>query len=110
MLGGAQHRLDGNDSSYHNSLAWLLATCPDEKLRDGDQAIEHAKSACELTKWKNHYCHDTLAVAYAEMAKFEEAVRWQKKALDFPGLPKEAIEPVRLRLKLYEQVKAYRAK
>src|SRR5262249_37701162 len=37
-----------DDHEAHNALAWLLATCPDAKLRDPDQAVESAKKAAEL--------------------------------------------------------------
>lgn len=29
----------------HNNLAWLLATCPDNSLRDGNKAVELAQQA-----------------------------------------------------------------
>jgi WD40 repeat protein/serine/threonine protein kinase/tetratricopeptide (TPR) repeat protein len=32
----------------HNNLAWLLATCPDEKLRDPKRAVELGKKAVQL--------------------------------------------------------------
>jgi tetratricopeptide (TPR) repeat protein len=34
--------------SVRNDLAWLLATCPDEKIRDPRRAVELAKKAVEL--------------------------------------------------------------
>ena len=38
------------------SRAWLLATCPDRKLRDAKKAVESATRACELTEWKDAAC------------------------------------------------------
>ena len=35
-------RIEPNEPTRHRDFAWLLATCPDEQYRDGQQAIEHA--------------------------------------------------------------------
>jgi eukaryotic-like serine/threonine-protein kinase len=70
----------------YDSLARLLATCPDEKARHGKRAVEYATTACEMTDWKDPLCLDTLAAAYAEAGQFEEAVRYQTRALDDTAL------------------------
>jgi tetratricopeptide (TPR) repeat protein len=89
------------------SLAWLLATCQDEKVRDGKRAIHIAKDACELTGWKSGSALETLAAAYAEAGVFSEAERYQKMALaDTPtGF---AEDELRKRLELYKQQKPHR--
>ena len=75
-------QLDPKDAAAHNSLAWLLATGPQERFRDGKRAIDHATRACELTKWKRSAYLDTLAAAYAEAGKFDKAVEFQQKAVE----------------------------
>ena len=60
----------------------MLATCPDEKLRDGPKAVTSATRACELTQWKEARPLAALAAAYAECADFSGAVRWQQKAIE----------------------------
>jgi tetratricopeptide (TPR) repeat protein len=92
----------------NNNLAWLLATCPKCEVRDGKKAVEHAIKACELTKWKNPRTLGTLAAAYAEDGQFEASVKWQKKALETPGLTDREINDDRERLKGYEQGKPAR--
>ena len=37
-----------------------------------------------VSEWKEPSFFDTLAAAYARVGQFDEAVRWQRKALDAP--------------------------
>ena len=101
-------RLSPTAISANNNLAWLLAACPREKLRDGKRAVELATKACELTEWKNAEMLATLAAAYAERGDFDEAVKWQKKAIELGNASKEFVAKERQRLKLFEDGKPYR--
>jgi tetratricopeptide (TPR) repeat protein len=102
--------LDPKDPGAENSLAWLFATCPEAKFRDGKKAVEHATKACELSGWKKPYFLDSLAAAYAEAGEFPQAVKWQQKAVDSPeAFSKDDLAEAKLRLKLYEKGKPYRA-
>lgn len=92
-----------------NNLAWLLATAPDARQRDGQKALGYAKRACELTNWKNAYCLGTLAAAYAETGDFEEAIKWEKKCI-LAGLPEKEMQQAHKNLDLFAQKKPYHAK
>jgi len=63
-----------------NNLAWLLATGPDAHLRDGVQAVKYAGRACELTHYGVTPLVGTLAAAYAEAGRYDEAIAAAQKA------------------------------
>lgn len=62
--------------------AWLLASCPNVRLRDPKRAVESATRACELTHW--HKAHDIggLAAVCAETGQVAEALKWHSKAIE----------------------------
>ncbi len=66
--------LDTNQVDLINNLAWEFATYHDPKLRNGHHAIRLARHACEITGYQSPICVRTLAVAYAEDSRFDEAV------------------------------------
>lgn len=101
------------DSKYYTPLFYLAnleSSCPDESYRNGKQAVEHAKQACEVTAWKDATAVDALARAYAEMGDFDHAVEYQNKVLEMRNWkPKEGEKDwQRYRLELYQQKKPYR--
>jgi len=74
--------LDPKSVEALNNLAWILATDSDTdpKLRDGARAVELAERACELTGFSQTAVMGTLAAAYAETGKFQEAVATAERA------------------------------
>ena len=62
-----------------NSLAWLLATCPDERVRDGAKAVRLSEQALRPDP-NNANKLDTLAAALAAAGRFRDAVSTQEKA------------------------------
>lgn len=99
--------LSDTDVVAINQLAWLLATCPDPAVRNGDKAVERATRACELTDW-NLNSLDTLAAAYAEKGEFLQAVKYQKRILDANALDRRAEEQHWIRLSRYQQKQPHR--
>jgi protein O-mannosyl-transferase len=65
-----------------NNFAWLLATSPEARLRNGPRAAELAERADRLTAGNNPVVIATLAAAYAEVGRFPEAVKTAQRALD----------------------------
>jgi Flp pilus assembly protein TadD len=64
-----------------SNLAMLIASHPEIKNRDTDEAIRLASAACELTKYHDPVMVGTLAAAYASAGRFAEAVDTARKAI-----------------------------
>jgi tetratricopeptide (TPR) repeat protein len=99
-------RLEPNSVFALGNCAWLLATCPDDKCRDGKRAVKLATTACELSGWVEVDDIDTLAAAYAEVGDFENAIKWQERALELAP-PADRVE-FRDRLALFKSGQPYR--
>ena len=100
--------LDPSSASAINNRAWLLATTTIDRCRNGSLALEGAKRACELTDWKNAGYLDTLSCAYAEIGDFEQAIRWQKQALEDPAYRQREGENPQRKLALFGKKQPYR--
>jgi tetratricopeptide (TPR) repeat protein len=98
------------DDSILNNFAWVLATSPEDRLRDGKRAIELATKACELTEYKAPHILSTLAAAYAETGDFETAVKWSRKAVELGVEDDEVDEQLQNELDSYLQKKPWREK
>jgi tetratricopeptide (TPR) repeat protein len=80
------------DQSVLNNYAWVLATSPDEKLRNGKKALELATKAAEITGYETPHILSTLAAAYAETGDFENAKKWSAKSIELSKKSVEAAE------------------
>ncbi len=90
-----------------NNLAWLLATSHVAELRNGERAVFVADQVCNAQQPTSAGALDTLAAAYAEESRFDDAVVTAQKALDMARDTDFASE-IRNRLELYRQNKPYR--
>lgn len=99
-------KLDPKYAPSQSQLSWLLATCPEEKYRDGKRAVALAKKACELTH-DDPFNLDILAVAYAETGNFSEAIKCENRAMASAAFEKQSGSNARKRLKLFEENKPY---
>ena len=74
--------VDSRDVGVLNNFSWVLATSPDDDVRDGQRSLKLAKTACELTDHSQSHILSTLAAAYAELGDFEQALIWSDKAVE----------------------------
>ncbi|MGB9624569.1 MAG: tetratricopeptide repeat protein, partial [Phycisphaerae bacterium] len=102
-------RVTDDPAELANSLAWLLATCRDETQRDGAAAVRFAELAERATLAQNPAVTDTLAAAYAEAGRFDDAIRTQKRAIELARFVRPQVVPeFRERLALFEKHQPYR--
>ena len=84
------------DDGVLNNLAWVLATSPDDKVRNGKLAIDYATQAAELTEFKEAHILSTLASGYAEVGDFENAIKYIKDAIELnKAAGEEAVDKTR---------------
>ena len=104
--------LDLNPKSYgaYDKLARILASCPDGSYRNGEQAVKYAKKAMELNPDTQHL--DTLAMALAEVGRFEDAVYVMERVVSTLADQKEVenIQEYKTRLNTYKDGKPWRQK
>ena len=72
---------DTNSVDALNNLAWILATCPNHRLRNGPEAVERAERACQLTGFQSATPISTLAAAYAEAGRYPAAIAATQQAM-----------------------------
>ncbi len=110
-----QRAAKSEDPWAANNLAWFLATCPDESLQNGEQAVLHASRALrmmdEAGEDQRYEMIDTKAACLARNGEYLEAILWQKRSLALLAEDKEITDEERqqlkaefdTRLKLYQQ-------
>ena len=84
-------RIDPSYSECLVRLAHLYATEPDVRYRNGERAVSLALQGCRITKFTNRVDLETLAAAYAESGDFQEAVKWQQRAIELHYLDRESL-------------------
>lgn len=101
--------VDPDCAEGYRGAAWLMATCPQAKFRNAKIAVELAEQAMELaqTQRKHDFTYyDTLAAAYANAGRFEDAQRTLQKAI--PRAPLADAAAMKHRLALYAAARPFR--
>jgi pentatricopeptide repeat protein len=93
-----------------NGLAWLYATDSNQEIRSGKEAIRLAERGCDLTKRKKSSLLDTLAAAYAEAGRFDDAVKTTKEMMRDATVATNSflLANAKQRLSLYEAHRPFR--
>ena len=103
-------RLNADDVSSLNNLAWILATCTKDSLRNGAKAVMLVVQAKDVLVRESPELLDTLAAAYAQAGRFPEAIATAREAIQLAGelKNKSLADRLRSRLALYEAKKPFR--
>lgn len=93
-------------------LAWVLATSHDDRLRNGSEAVRLAEEACRRTAYREADLLATLAAAYAEAGRFEEAVQTEERVLELVRLKGQpsSIVAIQERIARYRSRQATRSR
>lgn len=107
MLADLERSLELRPDAQVSALrAYVLATCPDAKIRDGRRAISSAEETRRLADGAMALMvHTCLAVAHAEAGHFAEAADHQRKVIHLT--PDEEKPHQRDRLRLFESGKPF---
>ena len=87
-----------------NGLAWWLAVAREDTLRNGKEAVQWAEKAYRASP--TPMVADTLAAAYAEADRWDEALATQERSV--AQLTSAEWKPVRDRLELYKKHQKWR--
>ncbi len=98
--------LDESSGRAYQNAAWLMATCPDERFRNDQLAIQAAEKAVELDGRDDFAYLDSLAAAYANAGQFDKAQKTIAEAIQIA--PEDHIKPLERRRELYQQNQPYR--
>ncbi len=98
------------DATLADRLAWMLATCPQDDLREADEALRLAMEVCRRTKNQVPQALDTQAAALANLGRFGEAivVAEQARQVALAGNNQQLADQIRQRLELYQAAEPYR--
>lgn len=102
-------KIDGEDTGVLNNLAWVLATSPDDPVRNAARSVELGLKACELTKYEKPHILSTLAAGYAEKGDWEMAKKWSAKAVEL-GKDDDIDQQLKKELENYKEKKPWREK
>ncbi|MBI5724063.1 MAG: glycosyltransferase family 39 protein [Planctomycetes bacterium] len=75
-------RINPAGHAVANRLAWLLATCPDESVRDPAGAVRLAHQACQAVRYADTEYLETLAAAQARAGQYDQAVKTASSAIE----------------------------
>jgi len=88
-------------------LAWILATAPEDDLRDAGQALALSERAVAATRGRDADALEARAAALAEAGRFDDAAAVQERALALVPAGRRAA--LLRRLELYRDGKPFRS-
>jgi tetratricopeptide (TPR) repeat protein len=99
-------QIDPKSAHAIRGSAWLLATCPEDAIRNPELALERAETAMRLEGKADSVTIDTLAAAQASGGNFAAAAKTLQQAIaTAPEIERDVYET---RLMMYEQQTPYR--
>ena len=87
---------------FAHALARVLAAAPDDRVRDGSRALRLIEDI--IKSQQSTALAETMAMALAEVGRFDDAIRWQRRAIESArsGPGSDLLAPMTSNLRLYE--------
>ena len=98
-------KLDSSLGRAYQSAAWLMATCPDNRIRNPKLAVKVAQKAIQLDGDEDFRYVDTLAAAYASSKDFQRAQETVSRAIQLA--PTDRKNEIQQRQTLYQASRPY---
>jgi len=97
------HQLAPN-SPATKRLAWLLATHPDDRVRNGQEAVTLAEQQCKANGYRDAAALSILAASYAEVGRFTDALGFANRAIELASQAgdNDLLENLREQIALYQ--------
>jgi len=97
-------------ANAQNNLAWIFATWPDAKMRNGAKSIELATKLNDKARGRNPLILTTLAAGYAETGKFAEAKEIAHRAMLLAEDEKQPmlVRALKIQIAAYESNQPFR--
>lgn len=99
-------KLDNKSAEAYRGSAWLLATCPDNNVRNPDVAIHRAELAVKFDHKPDATTFDTLAAAQASAGDFAAATQTIRRAIELATPSERSV--YQDRLSMYRQSMPFR--
>jgi predicted Zn-dependent protease len=93
-----------------NNLAWIYSTHENPSFRNGEKAVKLAELICDMGGCSDPAMLDTLAAAYAETGRFQDALRTAREAVDLAELSgdENLAKEIKNRIRLYQSNRPFR--
>jgi tetratricopeptide (TPR) repeat protein len=96
-------QLDPQSTEAYRGSAWLLATCPNDSVRNPELAVQRAKTALRLDRRQDAVGYDTMAAALASAGEFRGAVQTVRRAIELAPDKERVVYQDRLQLYQHSQ-------
>ena len=99
-----------DQTTIADRLAWVLATCPRDDVREADEALKLATEVCRRTNNEVPQALDTRAAALANLGRYDEAVGVAQRArqVALARDDEQLADQIQRRLELYQSAQPYR--
>src|SRR5207302_10225393 len=94
----------------HNAFILSRLIRKESKPAQAEESVDAAMEICQATRFSDPRFLDTLAAAYAETGRFEEAVRAARRALDLAAAARQhtLTKQIQKHIRYYEQRRSFR--